>query len=197
MQFIFVCFFLIFFFPRTPGSYATLFLSFFLSRDNLFFFFLPSSSARLRGKVPRSDSGDRGSRRGATWTVVSGGAREHVRVYDCVRRSPQVARIAFFLRFRPLLPSCLLYVLDAPYGGTLDLVPADALVERLVDEADEADVVAADQVQAERDLLGVVRVVRVAYDALDRLSEYLCSGGRGREDVSQVRCSSRSFPIWS
>ena len=75
--------------------------------------------------------------------------------------------------------SLLLYVLDSSDGRTLDFVPVDALVELFVDEADEADVVAPDEVQAELDLLGVVRVVGVVDHALDRLSEDL--GERGGE----------------
>lgn len=64
-------------------------------------------------------------------------------------------------------------MLDAADGGALDGGPVDGVVKLLVDDAHEADVVAADYVEPEGHLHGRLRVLDRADDALDGVLEDL------------------------
>lgn len=64
-------------------------------------------------------------------------------------------------------------MLDAAYRGALDRRPVDGVVKLLVDDAHEADVVAADYVEPEGHLHRRLGVLDRAYDALYGVLEYL------------------------
>lgn len=64
-------------------------------------------------------------------------------------------------------------MLDAADGGALDRRPVDGVVKLLIDDAHEADVVAADYVEPEGHLHGRLGVLDRADDALDGVLEDL------------------------
>jgi hypothetical protein len=66
-------------------------------------------------------------------------------------------------------------MLDPPNHRPLDLRPINAVVKRLVHDADSADVVAPDDVEAERDLGRRLGVIWRADHALDCALQNLCA----------------------
>jgi hypothetical protein len=76
-------------------------------------------------------------------------------------------------------------VLRRPNGRAFHLGPVDARVERLVDQPHETDILAADDVQAQRDLDRRFSLVRTTDHALDRVLEDL--GGEESQIFPKVR----------
>lgn len=77
------------------------------------------------------------------------------------------------------------------------LVPVDALIQLLVDQATQRDVVAADQVQAVLNLLAGFRVVGRADDALPSVLKnqvgHLVAGEERANERARVRCNDEDF----
>lgn len=68
-------------------------------------------------------------------------------------------------------------MLDTANGNTLDLGPVDAVIEGLIDQANETDIVATDDKEAQGSFLAGLSIFRFANDAFNRvLKDLLCFG---------------------